>query len=136
MSFKFTNRPVVGFPIAVSIFDEKGKVVQIKFTAQYHRTSRSDLVDLRIAAHNVGRKEAGLDLLTNKDGVACEWPYVDDEGLLLEKMCGWVGVTGDDNKPLPFSQEALVDLLSSYPELFESLVDGFHDAHRGAREKN
>lgn len=136
MSFKIAQRPVVGYPVSISVYDEKGKTQKLEFIAQYKRSKRPELQDLIAAARNLARKNAGLEPQAEEDGKPKEWPYTSDEGFFQAHVCGWVGVKGEDGKDLAFSHEALADLLTEYPEFHQPLFDGFFSAHIGARAKN
>ncbi|AWG34020.1 phage tail assembly chaperone [Alcaligenes aquatilis] len=136
MSFKIAQRPVVGYPVSISVYDEKGKTQKLEFIAQYKRSKRPELQDLIAAARNLARKNAGLEPLAEEGGKPKEWPYTSNEGFFQAHVCGWVGVKGEDGKDLAFSHEALEGLLAEYPEFHQPLFDGFFSAHIGARAKN
>jgi hypothetical protein len=107
MSFKIAQRPVVGYPVSISVYDEKGKTQKLEFIAQYKRSKRPELQDLIAAARNLARKKAGLEPIAEEGGMPKEWQYATDEDFFKAHVCGWVGVKGEDGKDLAFSHEAL-----------------------------
>lgn len=137
MSFKIAKRPVVGFPVSVSVYDVEGKAQRLEFIAQYKRAKHKELRELITAARNLDRQKHGLEPIPAEDGdKAAEWPYKSDLAFLEDRMCGWVGVKDEDGAIVEFSPVALNELLSEYPEFTQSLFDGFFQAHLGARTKN
>ena len=71
MSFKIAQRPVVGYPVSISVYDEKGKTQKLEFIAQYKRSKRPELQDLIAAARNLARKNAGLEPIAEVGVVGC-----------------------------------------------------------------
>ena len=59
-----------------------------------------------------------------------------DAAYLGEVIEGWKGVEDADGRPLPYSAEALAQLLDAYPASGAELFDQYLDALTRAREKN
>lgn len=131
MSFKVAARPVVGFPISVDSYDENGEIAPIQFVAQYKRVKRKEIEELIDSARNTHLEANNQELLP-----APKWKYKTDEEFLLDRMCGWSGLTDEKGTDLEFSKAELKKLLADYGELVKPLFDGFFHAHSGARAKN
>lgn len=52
-----------------------------------------------------------------------------------EVLVGWAGVTGDDAKEIPYSEQALAQLLE-VPLLAVSIIKSYMDSIKGAKRKN
>ncbi|NYT38870.1 hypothetical protein ERD78_18865 [Allopusillimonas soli] len=137
MAFIPAKRPIVAFPISVSVYTEDGSTVELSFTAQYRRAQRQELTDLNDGAVNHGLRSMGREPIEREDGKPIPaWPYDSDDAFLVDRMVGWSGVQNASGGEKPFSKEALAEVLSDYPELVPALFRGFFKAHEGAREKN
>lgn len=135
--FVIAKRAVASCPIKAEVYDDKGKAVKVEFTAQYHRHKHSEVVDLQDALVNHVRESQGLEPLKRSDGTTPPaWPFASDIDFIKEKMAGWIDVKDEDKKPAEFSVEALDETVQAYPELVGPLLNGFFEAHRGARQKN
>lgn len=136
MAFIPEKRRIATFPIAVSVYGDNGKKIEIKFTAQYHRRKKSELDDLVDGLANRGRIARGEEPIRREDGTVPEWDDVTDTEFLARHMAGWSGIKDADGSNLAFSADALRELVEDYPELAQPLIAGFWSAHRGVVEKN
>jgi|JTFO01.1.fsa_nt_gb hypothetical protein len=137
MSFKIAKRPVVGFPVSVSVYDANGQTQALEFIAQYKRVLPDELKVLVEGAQNLNRLARGLEPLAPEGGgEPIQWPYKSERDFFADRVCGWIGPQDEGGTPIPFSAQALDQLLTEYPEFQRPLFNGFFDAHAGAREKN
>lgn len=137
MAFVIAKRPTASFPVKHTVYNKDGKAVNIEFVAQYHRSKHSEVVDLQDSLVNHVRKGQGLDPLKRPDGTTPpEWQFDSDVDFVRTKMCGWIDVKDEDGQAVPFTEEGLVATIEDYPELVGPLLNGFFEAHRGARQKN
>lgn len=137
MAFIVAKRPVAAIPIKLSVYDQDGSPMQIEFVAKYHRHTAQQVADLQNSISNRVLKIRGDELITRPDGSAVpEWSYETDLDFLRDKMADWSDVDGPDGSSMPYSKEALEQMLADYPELTVPLFRGFFEAHQGVREKN
>lgn len=137
MAFIPAKRPVVAFPISVAVYSEDGSTIELAFTAQYRRALRAELTDLSDAAVNHGLKSLGRDPIQRADGTPIPaWSYATDDDFIKDRMVGWLGVQTESGEERAFSQDALAEVISDYPELVPALFQGFFKAHEGAQRKN
>ncbi len=137
MPFVPAKRAVAAIPVTAQVYDENGKPVSVSFVAKYRRHAREEVQSLNDSVINLVRQARGSEPVQQPDGsTPPEWPYEADEEFLADVVVGWGDMKAPDGSDLPFSQEALLEMLDDYPELIAPLFRGFFDAHRGIREKN
>lgn len=140
MSFVVTKRPVAATKLQATVNAENGDPVEISFVAQYRRHTPKQLADLQDALTNRVRVAQGMPPLLRPDGSAApEYPFTDDIAFIKAQLTGWLGVRDAAGDSIPFSGDALDQILADWPELVVPLYSGFFDAHKAlpaAQQKN
>jgi len=137
MAFITSRNPLAGREIDVNVYDENGKLKEIKFVAQYKRKKRTEYRDLVKQLTQIGMPV--LDDAGKATDAIHQAPFETDTIFLQTVMGGWVGVERADGTAREFSADELQDLLEEWPELIPALADGFHQVHAAApapRAKN
>ncbi|NHC62179.1 phage tail assembly chaperone [Paenalcaligenes suwonensis] len=135
-SFVVTKRPIVAFPISISVYDEKGELQEIEFVAQYKHASLTELQALQNGYNNFIRSIQGLDPVPDEKGKVQVWKYKTDMELVQERLVGWIGVSEESGQEMKLTKANLEKVIATYPELVKPLFHGFFSAHSGAKEKN
>lgn len=113
MAFKLNPAPMFTATINLTIpgQDELG---QVKFTFA-HKTSEG----LKAWLDSAGREK-----------------NMTDTKMLSEVVLDWDGVLDDEDKPVPYTKDALSKLLTNYPTASGELVTGYINALGRSRAKN
>jgi hypothetical protein len=137
MAFIAAKRPVAATKIDLTANDQHGNPIDIEFVAQYRRHMPDDLADLKDGMANSVRVQQGLELVERPDGSPVPpYAYTSDMAFIKDKLVGWLGVKDGGGDAIPYSEQALENVLSDWPELIGPLFKGFFSAHEGARQKN
>lgn len=136
MAFVPAKRSIATYPISVYIYNDAGKKEEIRFIAQYHRQTKTQLDDLSDGMTNRVRIARGEDPIKRPDGSIPTHEEMSDIEFLQRYMSGWTGVKGGDGTNLPCTPGTIAELLEDYPELVFPLTNGFWSAHRQISEKN
>lgn len=95
------------YPVKVDLPADGGKHTTYTFDAVFRRLDREQFQRI------VTRAQAG---------------ELDDVDLARDVLLGWAGVMDEDDKPLPFSEEAREALLNVWPVL-PAVIGAFMEAH-------
>jgi len=138
MAFKHAKNNIVFWPVKLIERNPDGgeqseKVVYI----QYRIFGRSERKERE------RKTRAALSALTSaKPGeefaaanVAVEKLKEEADADVCNRICGWRDLTDAAGQPLPFSAEALAELLEDEAH-FDRIAAGLNEASRGARAKN
>lgn len=108
MAYRLTQTPTFGVKVEVLTKNEAGGTDKSTFLAKFHRSSTSDLDELR----KLPQKE-----------------------VLLKKLAGWEELLDNDDKPVEFNETTRMALLE-VPEAILALVKAFWENVVVGREKN
>lgn len=136
MAFVPAKRQIAAAPISVRVYDDDGREINIQFVAQYRRYKKDEIDDLGDALNNKFRILRGEDVVKRPDGTVPQWEDVSDVDFIRNNLRGWSGVKDETGADIPYSADALKNIVDDYPELVQPLFAGLFDAHRGAKQKN
>lgn len=112
--FKIALSPTFRAPVTVEIVGADGSPQKYPFTAEFRRLKLSELEDLMARIRDKG---------------------LSDPDVLREVVSGWAQVVDEAGSELPFSADALEQVLE-IPEACRALVNAFMTKVTGARRGN
>jgi hypothetical protein len=123
MSFVLKQSATYTWPIPLIIPANGGRREKHTFDGEFRRLPQTRI-------NEIVRMAKAMDRNRNNDGEELE-----DQDAAKEVLAGWSGVVDDDNKEIPFSDNALSQLLE-IPTVAGQIIRAWFDSLDVAKRKN